>query len=71
MATKRSQSILVCVEMGFRALSSEISILRDRMPTWHSRRPQAPELAVLFCDLGSSKVSGLWVAHSARSDVGW
>lgn len=76
MATKRSQNILVCVEMCFRVPSLEISVLRDRMPSWHSRRSPhsrkspGPELAVLFCGLGSSKVSGLWVVHSVRSRCG-
>lgn len=69
MATKRSQDILVCAETGFRAPSLHISVLRDRMPTWHSRRSPGPKLAVLFSRLGLSTVRGLWVAHSSRAGL--
>lgn len=70
MATKGSQDILVCVEMGFRAPSLQISVLRVRMLTWHSRRSLGCKLAVLFIRLGSSTVRGLWVAHSSRAGCG-
>lgn len=71
MTTKRSQNTLVCVEMGFRAPSLQIPVLRDRMPTWHCRRSLGPMLAVLFSRLGSSTVRGVSGPYSSRAGWMW